>query len=88
MTEEQKSEATQPVAQGSELSDQLGELTLEQIIAARDTKIALLEGSLRFFRETAAENNRIKVEDHNTILRYKNALQNLAAIATEALKDA
>ena len=42
-------------------------LTVDETIQARDTKIAMLQGALRFYQETADENNRIKVEDLATI---------------------
>lgn len=56
-----------------ETIDGLGVLTLKQIIEARDTKIAMLQGIIRALTETAAENSKIKSEDHQTICRYREA---------------
>ena len=70
------------VAVGSDSNDGLGDgLTLEQRIEARDTKIALLQGTIRFYQETAAENSRIKAEDHATITRYREALKEILYVS-------
>jgi hypothetical protein len=54
-------------------------LTPEETIHARDTKIAMLQGALRAMTETAAENSRIKVEDHATIQALRARLAELEA---------
>lgn len=56
-----------------------GPLTPEQIIQARDTKIAMLQGVIRAMTETAIETDRIKVEDHATIRRLRSALTDIIA---------
>ena len=71
-------------AQGSELSDGLGgDLTPEQIIAAKETKIAMLQGTIRWLQETAAENSRIRAEDHNALTLQGKQIEELK----EALSD-
>ena len=77
-------EPQEPGAVGSNLSAGLGgDLTPEQIIAAKETRIAMLQGTIRWLQETAAENSRIRAEDHNALTRQGKQIEELK----EALND-